>query len=142
MAKAHKHAGATASISTALDASRIAELAENAAKQAETIQVMIRLEESSPGRLVYSARNRLLGGMAEFMTFEVRLSGDSDAHSVRTQILSYKQKRQWIFLIPLPWQMLGWGNYRNFMRGLTESIKKVDSSAQTSVIEFAQAAAR
>jgi hypothetical protein len=142
MAKAHKHAGASASISTTLDAGKIAELAENAAKQAETIQVMIRLEESTPGRLIYSARNRLVRGAIEFMTFEVTLGGGNEARIVRTRILSYRQRRQWIFIIPLPWQMLAWNNYRSFMHELTESIQRNDVSARINVVELTQAAAR
>jgi hypothetical protein len=139
MAKAHKHAGASASITTKLNAGKIAELAEGAAKRAETIQVMIRLEESTPGRLVYSARNRLVGGLVEFMTFEVRLNGQGETRNVKTRILTYKQRRQWILVIPLPWQMLAWSNYKKFMHGLVESIRTQDAAAQVDVIELVRA---
>ena len=139
MAHRHKHAGASASISTALSPERIAQIAEGAAKAAETLQVMVRLEESTPGRLVYSARNRVLGGHVEFMTFEVALKETTGSRSVKTRILSYKQKRQWIFLIPMPWQMLGWGAYKKFMYGLATGIEQADAVAQSKVLELAQA---
>ncbi len=139
MAKRHKYAGASASISTSLDADRIAEIAEQAAKQAETIQVMVRLEESTPGRLVYSARNRMLGGRVEFMTFDAKLKEAQGARTVETAILSYKQKRQYILgIIPLPWQMLAWSNYKKFMNALATGIKGADAAAHANVVELAQ----
>jgi hypothetical protein len=139
MAKRHKHAGASASISTSLDPGSIAHIAEQAAKQAETLQVMLRLEESTPGRLVYSARNRVLGGRVEFMTFDATLKEDTSTRTVKTRILTYKQKRQWILIIPLPWQMLAWSNYKKFMYALATEIKGADAAAQTNVVELAQA---
>jgi hypothetical protein len=138
VAKRHKYAGASASISTRLDPGRIAQIAEHAAKQAETLQVLVRLEESTPGRLVYSARNRVLGGRVEFMTFDVTLQEDNGTRAVRTRILSYKQKRQWIVIIPLPWQMLAWSNYKKFMYALAAEIKQADAAAQTNIVELAQ----
>ena len=81
MAKRHKYAGASASISTSLDPAKIAQIAEQAAKGAESLQVIMRLEESKPGRLVYSARNRVLGGRVEFMTFDVTLKENQDARA-------------------------------------------------------------
>lgn len=140
VAKRHKYAGASASISTTLDAGRIAQIAEQAAKQAETLQVMVRLEESTPGRLVYSARNRVLGGRVEFMTFDATLKEDKGTRTVKTRILTYKQKRQRIMgIIPLPWQMLAWSNYKKFMHALAGGIKGADAAAQTNVVELAQA---
>jgi hypothetical protein len=138
MAKRHKHAKASASISTGLDAGRIALVAEQAAKQAETIQVMLRLEESTPGRLVYSARNRLVGGLVEFMTFEVAMKESNGTRTVKTRILTYKQQRQWIFVVPLPWQMLAWSNYKKFMYALVSGIKAGDARAQANVVELVQ----
>jgi hypothetical protein len=132
----HKHAAASASVSTSLDAARIAQIAEQAAKQAETLQVMVRLEESKPGRLVYSARNRIVGGLVEFMTFEVTLQEGSGTRNVKTRILSYKQKRQWLLIIPLPWQMLAWSNYKKFMYALVSGIGAEDANARTSVVEM------
>lgn len=139
MAKRHKYAGASASVATSLDAARIARIAEEAAKEAETVGVMVRLEESTPGRLVYSLRNRVVGGRVEFMTFALTLKDENDHRTVRTRILSYKQKRSWIFVIPLPWQMLAWSNYKNFMYTLAAGIKSADASAQTHIVELAQA---
>jgi hypothetical protein len=135
MAKRHKHAGASASIETSLDAAEIAQLCESAAKHAETLQVLIRLEESTPGRLVYSARNRVVGGRVEFMTFDVRLQDREQQRLVTTRIISYKQRRSWILFIPLPWQMMAWTNYRKFMYGLTESIRTVDARSTSRVAE-------
>ena len=139
MATRHKYAGATASISTNLDAKDVAQIAEQAAKHAETLQVMLRLEESTPGRLVYSARNRVMGGRVEFMTFEVTLREDNGARTAKTRILRYKQKRSWILIIPLPWQMMAWSNYKNFMYALASGIKLKDATATANVIELAQA---
>jgi hypothetical protein len=138
VARRHKYAGASASISTSLDPGSIAEIAEQAAKQAETLQVMMRLEESTPGRLVYSARNRVVGGRIEFMTFETTLKESQGARTVKTRILTYKQKRQWILVIPLPWQMMAWSNYKKFMYSLATGIKAADATAQTNVVELAQ----
>jgi hypothetical protein len=139
MAKRHKYAGASASISTGLDAERIAQISEQAAKQAETLQVSLRLEESTPGRLVYSARNRVVGGRIEFMAFEVVLKESNGARIVKTRILNYKQKRQWILVIPLPWRMLAWNNYKSFMHALASGIEAADTTAQASVVELAAA---
>jgi hypothetical protein len=138
VARRHKYAGASASISTTLDPARIAQVAEQAAKEAETLQVMVRLEESTPGRLVYSARNRVVGGRVEFMTFSVTLKEDKGTQAVKTRILSYKQKRQWILIFPLPWQMLAWGNYKKFMYALASGIRRADAAAKTNVVELAQ----
>jgi hypothetical protein len=140
MAKRHKYAGAAASILTELDPGRIAQIAEQAAKQAESLQVTVRLEESTPGRLVYSARNRILGGRVEFMTFDVTLNEEKGMRTVKTRILTYKQKRQRIMgIIPLPWQMLAWSNYRGFMHALAAGLKGADAAAQTQVVELVQA---
>lgn len=136
MAQRHKYAGATAKISTTLDANRIATIAEEAAKGAETIQALVRLEESQPGRLVYSVRNRMLGGRVEFMTFHVTLKEDSGVRKIATQILTYKQKRQWLIVVPLPWQMIAWGNYKSFMHGLVKGIKSADPSASGTITEL------
>lgn len=138
MGHRHRHAGASASVSTNLDPGRIAQIAEHAAKESETLQVMVRLEDSTPGRLVYSARNRVLGGRVEFMTFDVTLGESQGVRAVKTRILTYKQKRQWIFVIPLPWQMLAWSNYKKFMYVLAEGIKEADAVADISVVELAQ----
>ena len=137
MAKQHKYAGASVSISTRLDPRRVAEIAEQAAKEAESLQVMVRLEESTPDRLVYSARNRVLGGHVTFMTFDVGLNGDDGTRSVKTRILTYKQRRQWILIIPLPWQMLAWSTYKKFMYGLAAGMKEADSAALANVMELA-----
>jgi hypothetical protein len=140
VAKRHKYAGASASISTSLDPGKIAEVAEQAAKQAESLQVIVRLEESTPGRLVYSSRNRVLGGRVEFMTFDVTLTEDKGTRAVKTRILTYKQKRQRIMgIIPLPWQMLAWSNYKKFMHALATGIKGADAAARTTIVELAQA---
>ncbi|HZU80347.1 MAG TPA: hypothetical protein VE991_10570 [Acidimicrobiales bacterium] len=139
MAKQHKYARASATVKTRLDASTIAEVAEQAAKQAESIQVMVRLEESAPGRLVYSSRNRVVGGVVEFMTFEVTMKENADGRVVSTRILRYKQKRQWLIVIPLPWQMVAWGTYKKFMYGFVNGIKAQDSQAATKVVELAMA---
>lgn len=137
MAKRHKHAGASASISTNLDPASIAQIAEEAAREAETLQVIVRLEESTPGRLVYSARNRVLAGRVEFLTFDVSLKDGKGGRIVKTRILSYKQKRQWIFIVPLPWQMLAWSNYKRFMYALASGIEAADAAANANVVEFA-----
>jgi hypothetical protein len=125
------------SITTNLGAERIAELCEQAAKRAETLQVMVRLEESAPGRLVYSARNRLVAGRVEFMTWEVVLKPAGDRQQLRTRLLSYKVKRQWILVIPLPWQMVAWRNYKDFMYQLQAAVRGADAAAVTSVVELA-----
>jgi hypothetical protein len=137
MARRHKYAGASVSITTNLGAERIAELCEQAAKRSESLQVMIRLEESKPGRLVYSARNRVMAGRVEFMTFEVVLKPAADRREVRTRLLSYKVKRQWILIIPMPWQMLAWRNYKDFMYHLQAAVRAADAAAVTSVVELA-----
>jgi hypothetical protein len=139
MAKQHKHAGASASITTRLDAKNIAEAAEAAAKAAESLQVIVRLEESTPGRLVYSARNRVVGGAVEFMTFEVALKDDGERRTIKTRILRYKQKRQWVVIVPLPWQMVAWTTYKKFMYGLSNDIKGRDTEAASRVLELAAA---
>lgn len=136
MAKPHKHARASASVTTSLRPDEVASFCEMAAKSAETLQAMVRLEESAPGRLVYSVRNRLVGGRVEFMTFEVRLKEQEHNRVVTTRILSYKQKRNWILFIPMPWQMIAWGNYRKFMYTLAEGIRSTDSRSTTHVAEL------
>lgn len=139
MAKRHKHAGASVSIATTLDAERIAQIAEQAAKQSESIQIMMRLEESTPGRLVYSVRNRVVGGRIEFMTFDVTLKENGGTRAVKTRILTYKQRRQWILIVPLPWRMQGWSSYRSFMYTLAAGVKQADGSARATVTELSPA---
>ncbi len=136
MAKNHKYAAASASVTTHLDPATIARICESAAKRAETLQAIVRLEESTPGRLVYSVRNRLVGGLVEFMTFEVRLQSRAQSQVITTRILSYKQKRSWILLIPLPWQMLAWSNYKKFMYTLTQAIRSADTKSTSRVTEL------
>jgi hypothetical protein len=59
---------------------------------------------------------------------------------VKTRILTYKQKRQRIMgIIPLPWQMLAWSNYKKFMHALATGIKGADAAARTTIVELAQA---
>jgi hypothetical protein len=135
----HKHAGASASFSTNLDPGRIAQIAEHAAKESETLQVMVRLEDSRPGRLVYSARNRVLGGRVEFMTFDVTLEEGQGMRAVKTRILRYRQKRQWFFIIPLSWQMLAWSTYKKFMYTIAAGITEADAVARINVVELAHA---
>ena len=139
MAHRHKHAAASASISTGLSPEAIARISEQAAKDAETLQVMVRMEDATPGRLVYSARNRMLGGRVEFMTFDVLLKEGKGALTAQTRILTYKQKRQWILFIPMPWQMVAWSTYRKFMYALTSGITSADGEARTNVRELAAA---
>jgi hypothetical protein len=134
--KQHKYAGASASISTDLDAGRIAEICEDAARQAETVQTMVRLEESKPGRLVYSVRNRLTGGRVEFMTFAVSVTDGNAPRRLATRILTYKVKRQWILVVPLPWRMMAWGNYKKFMNGLADGIRAADPRATARIVEM------
>jgi hypothetical protein len=137
MAKRHKHAGASVAIATKLEPIAIAELCENAARKAESIQAQVRLEESKQGRLVYSVRNRLVGGHIEFLTFAVTLvDGDGRRH-IKTQILSYKQKRDWVLIIPMPWRMLGWSTYKSFMHGLGAAVRSADGTASATIVEVA-----
>ena len=138
--KQHKYASASASISTNLELTRIALICEDAAKRAETIQAMVRLEESKPGRLIYSVRNRLTGGRVEFMTFAVAVKEGGGLRQLATRILTYKVKRQWVFVVPLPWQMIAWGNYKKFMYGLADGIRAADPRATTKVIELTRSA--
>jgi hypothetical protein len=101
---------------------------------------MVRLEESKPGRLVYSIRNRLTGGRIEFMTFAVAVKEGGGLRQLATRVLTYKVKRQWFFVIPLPWQMIAWCNYKKFMYGLAEGIRAADPRATTNVIELTRSA--
>jgi hypothetical protein len=133
MAKRHKNAGASASISTSLKSEEIVQIAEQAAKDAETLQVMMRLVKSTPERLVYAAQNRVTGGRVGFMTFEVVLKDDAGLRSVKTRILSYKQRRQWVLVVPLTWRMLAWSNYKAFMHAFVAGIREEDAKAKTQV---------
>lgn len=135
--KRHKYAGASAVVTTTCTTDRIADLVEEAAKRSGNLQVMMRLEVSEPGRLVYSVRNRITGGRIEFMTFEV-LCEEVDGHRrVSTRILSYKVKRNWVLFVPLPWQMIAWRNYRGFMYSLRDLVAAEDARAESSVVERA-----
>ena len=139
MSNQHKHASASAQIDTHLSAATMAPIVEQAAKSAETIQVMIRLEESTPGRLAYSARNRITAGLIEFMTFEVTLVDTGKVRRVSTRILSYKKRRSWILVVPLPWQMLAWDNYKRFMLALVDGIAGADEAAKAQLTGVAGA---
>jgi hypothetical protein len=140
MAKRHKHAGASVTIETELGADRIAALCEDTARKVENVGVQVRLEDSKPGRLVYSVRNRLMGGRIEFMTFAVTLTESGGRHQVKTKILTYKMKRQWILIIPMPWQMQGWPIYRKFMHSLKAAVEAADGAASAQVVELEVAA--
>jgi hypothetical protein len=137
MPQKHRYAGASALITTKLDSSRIGELSELAAKRSETLEVLISLEESTHGRFLYSARNRMTGGRIVYMKFEVSVREVSSLRSVKTRILSYKVNRTWLIVVPLPWQMTAWKNYRDFMYALAEGIKSADPEAKTAVTEIA-----
>lgn len=137
MVRRHKYAGASASITTQLDAARVAEISEEVARGVENIGVIVRLEESKPGRLVYSVRNRIVAGRIEYMTFEVTLREAASAYQVKTKILTYKMKRNWILVVPLPWQMLGWGIYKRFMYQFADGVTRADPGARASVVELA-----
>ena len=132
MAPRHKYADASVAIATSLDAQRISQLCEEAAKQSETLHSLVRLEEVQPARLVYSVRSRMTGGFVEFMTFEVTLRESDGRRDVRTRLLRYKVKRQW----PMPWQMVSWVIYRNFMYALEAGVREVDPGAKTNVVEL------
>lgn len=137
--KKHKFAGASVEISTKLDPSDVAGLCEVAAKEAGSLQVLVRLEESDPGRLVYSARNRPTGGRVEFLTFEVTMKDTEGKHLVRSRILSYKVQRDWVLFVPLPWRMMAWRNYRSFMYKLAALVRSSDPTGSATVVELAGA---
>lgn len=137
MARRHKYAAASASITTQLEAASVAGVAEEVARGIENFGVILRLEESKPGRLVYSVRNRLAAGRIEYMTFEVCLREAVGAYEVTTRILTYKMKRNWVLVVPLPWQMLGWGVYKRFMYEFANGVARLDPGARTRVVELA-----
>ena len=139
MAPKHKYADASESLTSTLDSDHIAELCEEAARRSETLQALVRLEEAQPGRLVHSVRSRITAGRVELMTFSVTLRDTDGLHHVTTRILRYKVKRQWILVIPLPWQMIAWGIYKGFMYELERNVRVADPMVQTSVIEIAGA---
>jgi hypothetical protein len=136
--KPHKHAKASAVIKTKLSSSNVAEIAARTAEQAQSIQQMVRLEESKPGELTFSVRNRVLAGVVEFMTFDVAMTSDQEGgmSTVRTHIASYRQGRQTILFIPIaPAQMHGWASYKRFMYGLANEIRTQDPTATATVSE-------
>jgi hypothetical protein len=135
MAPKHKYSGASASITTRLNALRIADVCEIAAKRSETLEILLRLEEKSPTRLLYSARKRMTGGHVVTMKFEVSVKEIDGVRNVRTRILSYKVNRTWILVIPLPWQMTAWRNYKEFMYALVDGIESDDAGATSFVVE-------
>ena len=136
MSRTHKYAGAYLAFTTDLEVPRIADLCSSAAKSAENLQVNIRLEESSPGRLVYSVRNRFTGGHVEFMTFDVTLTETDGVRHGRTHILRYKMQRSW----PGPWKMMGCNSYKHFVHALETTIKTEGETARTEVVEIVQKA--
>jgi hypothetical protein len=79
----------------------------------------------------------VVGRHVEFMTFDVALKDENGTRTVKTRILSYKQQRSWILVVPLPWRMLAWSNYKKFMYTLAAGIKSIDAAAQTDVVELA-----
>lgn len=132
----HRFAGAHAMARTRLSSKEIVEICETAAKNSETLQFEIRLEVSNPGQLIYSVRNRVLGGRMEIMTFEVTLQSSNEVHVLKTKLLTYKVVRNWFLFFPLPWQMVGWSVYKNYMKSLMDGVSSHDGQATVEVVQI------
>lgn len=135
MAPTHKYAGASATITTKVEPGQIVGLSEKAAKRSESVDAMIRLDSSSPERLVYSIRNRVTGGRIHFMTFEVTVCNKGDDREITTSILKYRVTRTWVLVVPMPWRMVAWRDYRSFMFKLAEEVRAADPEATVRVSE-------
>lgn len=137
MAATHKNQHASVRVDTGLSLERIGELCAATAEESKTVDHLIRLEESKPGRLAFSVRTRITGGRVEVMVFQVLCKQNGDRVQMSTHISSFKTRRQYIIVIPLPKQLIGWGAYKRFMYNLAKNIEGADNNARASVMERA-----
>ena len=133
--KSHKHAQASCTILTGLTREELLLLCDEAAVQAASVQFSIHRGESRPEIAEYIVRTPIggIGKLGEKMTIRVDLADASGQTRIRTSIARYTMKRAW----PLPWEMLAWRNYKNFMATLAMLVTSRDPNCTANIIETA-----
>jgi len=131
----HKYAKASCSILTVLDRETITALCDEAAVQAQSVQLKFHRADNVSGALQYIVRTRIggVGKLGEKMTILVSLSDTNGQTSVKTSIARYTLQRSW----PLPWQMIAWGNYKKFMNTVALLVKSRDARCTSTIVEMA-----
>jgi hypothetical protein len=129
MGRPHKDHDLSMDIRTKLPDGRIAALCQDAGRNAMVMfGSSIRIQESTPGRLVFSVHGP--GGIVELMTFEVSVQGDPAR--LTTRIRSYKTRQETIFgFIPVGQKkILGLKNFRSFNEVLSHAVTSEDPTAR------------
>ena len=130
--KPHKYAGARLELTTALAPQRIAELSKSVAEGVRKV----RFEGASSGQTHFSVRH--LGGVVEWMTFDVSIATSDEGSKVTTAIGRYLTTQPTVLAIPVgPKEMLGYKIYRKYLHALAEAVAREDSAARHSVTELA-----
>jgi hypothetical protein len=134
--KPHKDADLGMIVETGLSSPKLAELCEQAARDARGALLSgtsIRLEEATPGKLIYSVRGP--AGLIEIMTFEVRVLEGDGRHRLSTHISTYQMSQDTIggFIPAGRKRMNGLKNFRSFNELVATAVQSDDPSAQVTL---------
>lgn len=139
MAKSHKHADDAIAVTSTLPPDRLAELCKQAADQSRgSIRRgahQIRLEHADPGCLVFSVRDRQIGGRMEYLSFEVTLAQHDGQQRMTSRIKTYKTQQPTMagFIPAGPKSLVGLHTYREFMQRFGDLVKDADPAATATV---------
>src|SRR5690606_1784252 len=101
---------------------------------ADTVR-KVRFEGASDGETHFSIRH--LGGVVEWMTFDVLIDASEGGSRVRTVIDRYVTSQATAMAIPVgPKEMLGYKFYRTFMHKLASAVAAEDPAARHTVTEL------
>lgn len=129
--KPHKYAGSRLEMATSLPPMRVVELSQAVADEVRKV----RFEGASSTMTHFSVRH--LGGVVEWMTFDVSITPDGEGSKVETAIGRYLTSQAKAMGIPVgPKEMLGYKFYRTYMHALADAVRREDADVRHSVTEL------
>ncbi|GAA2183685.1 hypothetical protein GCM10009785_28330 [Brooklawnia cerclae] len=133
MAKKHKYHNAGLTLSSALTPAQLLTIAKQVAG---TLKPLV-LDAETPSSLRFLVKN---WARVTFMSFGVDVASEGARTALTTTIAEYQTSQATVFFIPIgPKEMLGYGEYRSYMRALADAVVAADPGA-TFVITETEAA--
>jgi len=133
--KPHKYAQASCTILTRLGREELTALCDDAAVQAQSVQLKLLRTDHYLAPVAYCVRTRIggIGKGGEKMTIRVDFADLNGQTRVKVSIAKYTLKRSW----PFPWEMIGWSNYKEFMETLVVLVKARDDESKATIVTIA-----
>jgi len=129
MAKRHKYHSAGLKLSSALAPAQLLAIAKQAAG---TLKPLV-LDAETLSSLRFLVKN---WARVTFMSFGVDAASEGARTTLTTTISEYQTSQATVFFIPIgPKEMLGYGEYRNYMRALADAVVAADPSATFAITE-------